>query len=187
MPATPDAPEPTVRPSWSHRRTFLPGMVAAVLVLAFLGVSVASSDEGAQRWQAAVAERGRRVMPFDLDATTHRFDSHAAGGVQSVVADDPGDAGQISLIRGHLREELARFRAGDFGDPAAIHGGGMPGLATLQKSGTAIDIRYQDLVDGGRLTYRSEEPVVVAALHEWFAGQVSDHGRHAESGNAPGG
>jgi len=161
-------------------------MVAAALVLAFLGVVIASSvdpsEREAQRRQARVADRGRQVMPFDLDATTHRFETDSAGGVQSVVADDPTDTGQISLIRGHLRQELERFSKGDFGDPAAIHGGEMPGLANLRKSSAATQVTYQDLVDGGRLTYRSEEPTVVAALHEWFAAQVSGHGGHARAG-----
>ena len=80
-----------------------------------------------------VAERGRDVMPFDLERTTHRFQRLPDGGKQSVVADDARDRRQVALIRAHLREEAARFRRGDFADPSRIHGEKMPGLAALRE------------------------------------------------------
>ena len=45
--------------------------------------------------QAEIAARGRQVMPFDLERTTHRFAKSATGGVQTVTSDDPADAGQV--------------------------------------------------------------------------------------------
>jgi hypothetical protein len=121
-------------------------------------------------------------MPFDLDRTTHRFVKTATGGVQTVRADDPDDAGQVALIRGHLRDEAARFAAGDFGDPARVHGDGMPGLAALREGAGRVRLRYADLPDGAELTYTTAEPGLVAALHAWFDAQVTDHGPHAEPG-----
>ena len=156
-----------------HRRSAL---VAAALVLAACG-----GDRPADR-QAEVAERGSEVMPFDLDATTHTFTDTATGGVQRVTADDPADARQIELIRGHLREERERFSRGDFEDPAAIHGEDMPGVAELAAGYDRITVAYADHPAGAELTYTTDEPELIEAIHTWFERQVMDHGEHAGTG-----
>ncbi len=129
--------------------------------------------------QAEVAERGASVMPFDLERTTHQFAKTDTGGVQTVVADDPQDTTQITLIRQHLTAEVDRFRRGDFTDPARIHGDQMPGLEALRASGGRITIDYEATADGGRATYTTSDAELRDALHQWFDAQVGDHGTHA--------
>ncbi|WP_202919453.1 hypothetical protein [Saccharothrix deserti] len=129
--------------------------------------------------QAEVAERGASVMPFDLERTTHRFARTDTGGVQTVVADDPRDTAQITLIRDHLTAEVDRFRRGDFTDPARIHGNEMPGLQALRAHGGGITIDYETTPDGARATYTTGDAGLRNALHAWFDAQVSDHGQHA--------
>lgn len=129
--------------------------------------------------QAEVAQRGASVMPFDLDRTTHQFTKTATGGVQTVVADDPQDATQITLIRQHLTEEVERFRRGDFTDPGRIHGNEMPGLEALRGHGGRITIDYVTSPAGARVTYTTSDTDLRDALHHWFDAQVSDHGQHA--------
>jgi hypothetical protein len=141
------------------------------------------AGEGRTDRQKTVAERGRSVMPFDLEQTTHRFTPTATGGVQDVVSDQAGDAEQIDLIRGHLRKEAEAFRQGDFADPARIHGADMPGLAALQDGHDRIDVRYGERTDGATLTYTAQDPELVDALHDWFEAQLGDHGAHAEPGH----
>ncbi|MBA2386149.1 MAG: aspartate carbamoyltransferase [Acidimicrobiia bacterium] len=153
--------------------------VAAVIGAVLIGVTL--SDDGSSR-QRTVAERGADVMPFDLEATTHVFVPTETGGIQTVVADDPTDSEQVALIRFHLRDEVERFRVGDFGDPATIHGQEMPGLAVLQANFDALETDYRDKPDGAEITYHSSDPAVVAALHDWFDAQLSDHGTRAQDG-----
>jgi hypothetical protein len=129
--------------------------------------------------QAEIAQRGASVMPFDLDRTTHQFTKTDAGGVQTVVADDPRDTTQITLVRQHLSEEVDRFRRGDFTDPGRIHGTQMPGLDALRAHGGRITIDYATTPDGARVTYTTADPELRDALHHWFDAQVSDHGSHA--------
>jgi hypothetical protein len=144
-------------------------------------------DDGAEALddrRAEVAERGAEVMPFDLDATTHRFDSRPDGLVQTVVVDDPEGEGegageQVALVREHLADEAERFAGGDFGDPASIHGEDMPGLAALTAGVDRIAVAYADVPAGARLTYTTDEPELVEALHLWAEAQVMDHGDHA--------
>ncbi|MDT0344010.1 aspartate carbamoyltransferase [Streptomyces litchfieldiae] len=142
-----------------------------------------SDGQGQGDRQPEVAERGREVMPFDLEETTHHFTPTPTGGVQDVVANRPGDAGQIDLIRAHLREEAAAFGRGDFGDPARIHGPDMPGLAELEAGHDQFEVRYEERTDGATLFYETEDPALVDALHDWFEAQLSDHGSHAGSGH----
>ena len=136
--------------------------------------------------QEEVAEKGAQVMPFDLEETTHVFQKTESGGVQKVVADDPTDAEQVTLIREHLEEEAAAFRRGDLSDPSEIHGEEMPGLKELEAGAKEMDIRYSALPGGAKIEYESSDPALVAALHAWFDAQVSDHGDHAEDGGLRG-
>lgn len=158
------------------------GRLGGVLVVVALAGCGSEADALADR-QAEVAERGSEVMPFDLDATTHRFASTETGLVQTITANDPDDSEQIALIREHLEEEAARFAQGDLDDPATIHGDEMPGLAALRSGAADIDIQFETRDDGARLTYTTEDPDLIEALHQWGQAQVSDHGEHAEHGS----
>ncbi|MBF8186191.1 aspartate carbamoyltransferase [Nonomuraea sp. K274] len=160
----------------------------ALLISALAAIAVASGayllvgqEQQAAR-QEEIADRGGQVMPFDLESTTHRFTKSATGGLQTVTADDPADAEQVTLIREHLTEEASGFSKGDFGDPASIHGTEMPGLRELEQGHTRIEIRYAPMPAGAQLTYTTSDQSLIKALHAWFDAQVSDHGRHAEHG-----
>lgn len=167
-----------------------PGSRAAGLALRVaLGASLAivacgqDGDDAGDR-QAEVAERGADVMPFDLDATTHRFEPRDDGLLQTVVADDPADGDQVALVREHLTDEAQRFADGDFDDPASIHGDEMPGLGELRAGFGDIDVAYAEVPAGATITYTTADAGLVAALHDWAEAQVADHGDHADSGDA---
>jgi len=155
------------------------------------GLAVAALVTGGYLWgardtagidrRAEVSQRGAAVMPFDLARTTHHFAKRSSGGVQTVVADDQDDSGQVALIRDHLGEEAERLRRGDLDDPGRIHGMEMPGLAELKAGAGRIEIVYADVLAGGQILYRTDDPALVSALHAWFDAQVSDHGVDAEA------
>lgn len=158
---------------------------ALVFLAAALASTLALAQAGDPARQAEVARRGPEVMPFSLAATRHVFTRTAQGGVQRVVARRAADAGQVRLIRRHLRELQAQFRAGDFSGPARIHGAAMPGLAQLQAAKPGqVAVSYRDVRGGAELEYRSASPALVAAVHSWFDAQAADHGRDAMAGHA---
>lgn len=163
------------------RRRSGPIALVAMLVLGATATSCLGGEPIGEQ-QAQVAERGSEVMPFDLDATTHVFTNTDDGGVQVVTADDPGDQRQIDLIREHLTEERDNFSRGDFDDPAQIHGHEMPGVAELAAGYADVAVTYAETPDGARLTYTTDEPQLVDAIHAWFDRQLSDHGDDAEAG-----
>jgi hypothetical protein len=134
--------------------------------------------------QAEVAKRGADVMPFSLKATTHIFAKTADGGTQRVVAKNAADEQQIRRVREHLRDIRSQFLEGDFSGPGHIHGADMPGLAELRSSKPGqLSIEYQDVKAGAELAYRTADPKMVAALHQWFDAQLSDHGADAMAGH----
>lgn len=150
-------------------------------VAALLPLMTAAAD--AHR-QAEVAERGKDVMPFQLQATVHIFTKTADGGTQRVVARNIADAGQTLLVRQHLQEIRTQFLKGDFSGPAHIHGQDMPGLAQLRAAKPGqIAIDYREVEGGAELVFRSADGRLVSALHQWFDAQVSDHGRDAMAGH----
>lgn len=164
-------------------RTRPPAAVAAVAVAAALALLTACGDDtdDADR-QEQVAARGAEVMPFDLDATTHRFAEGDDGLVETVIADDPHDTEQVDLIRDHLAHEAGRFAEGDYGDPAAIHGHEMPGLAELEAGAEDIAIGYDEVEAGARIAFTTTNAALVDALHRWGEAQVADHGAHDAHG-----
>jgi hypothetical protein len=172
--------DPTTTTSASRATWRKPWLIAttALVVAGLLGAGwwFGVRDEGLAERRAEVAAKGADVMPFDLAKTTHVFAKNATGGVQTVTAIDPADTSQIQLIRGHLDEEAAKFSRGDFSDPAAIHGHDMPGLAELREGAARVDVRYQDLDDGARLTYTTAEGPLIKGIHSWFDAQSTDHG-----------
>lgn len=153
-----------------------------VTVLLGLALIVTACSGGTAARQAEVAERGAQVMPFDLDATSHRFTKTNNGGIQAVTADDPADETQVRLIREHLLEERDNFARGDFDDPARIHGMDMPGVAELSAGYQRISLRYSEVPAGAELEYTTDDTDLVDAIHAWFDRQVMDHGADAEAG-----
>ena len=148
-------------------------IVAAVLLAVFAG-----APGLAQTRQQTIRERSAHVMPFSMDATMHQFRQTPTGGVMTVIAHN-GAATQVALVRTHLRKEAAAFARGDYADPAYIHGKNMPGLAALSAGSKRISVRYDTVADGASIAFRTTDTSLIAALHQWFAAQVSDHGHDA--------
>ena len=155
-------------------------VIFGTFAMTLLSTAVTSAAEtGHPSRQEEVARKGAGIMPFDLRRTTHFFADTSTGGVETVTANGSHDVEQITLIRAHLTEEARRLARGDFSDPAAIHGMDMPGLATLTAAGHLLSVEYMTVPNGASITYSSRDKKVVAAIHDWFAAQRSDHGAHA--------
>jgi hypothetical protein len=151
---------------------------ALIIVSAAALVLFATAILPAQTRQKEVAVKGAKVMPFDLEQTTHVFQKLDDGGLQKVVVKDPSNKKQVALIQSHLKEESEKFRKGDFSDPAKIHGEDMPGLAELKAGAAKINVRYSALPEGAQIRYQANDPRLVTAIHQWFSAQLSDHGDH---------
>jgi len=135
----------------------------------------------AQTPQEHVHGMSHSVMPFDMAKTVHVFKMTESGGIQRVIVKDRSDAGQVTLIRAHLREEAGRFQHADFSDPAKLHGVTMPGLKELQLGAQRVKISYSDLPDGAEIIFETTDPHLLTAIHRWFGAQLSEHGADAKA------
>ncbi|HKZ82213.1 MAG TPA: hypothetical protein VJ793_00995 [Anaerolineae bacterium] len=164
-------------------RTFLLIVVGSVVITALVIVSILYATgrlaPAPTNRQEMVHDMGGSVMPFDLDETTHIFKMTDTGGIQQVIAKDASDQEQIALIQQHLQHEAMRFGMGDFGDPSTLHGEDMPGLKDLEAGAGRIQVDYTALPAGAQITYTTQDPHLVTALHQWFGAQLSDHGSDA--------
>jgi hypothetical protein len=129
--------------------------------------------------QSMIHEKGHHVMPFELKKTLHVFEMTESGGIQQVIARDPGDKEQIALIQQHLRHEAMQFSKGDFSDPASLHGADMPGIKALASSASRVKIEYAPLPNGAQITFTTGDLRLITAIHRWFGAQLSDHGSDA--------
>jgi len=148
-----------------------------LLITAAIQASEARLDE--------VQRRGRQVMPFDPEQTRHVFKKTDQSSVQEVVAKESSDTEQIELIPAHLSEISRKLAIGDSSDPARIHGDKIPGLAELRNAKPGqIKVEYEQLTDGARIRYTTDDPRLIKAIHQWFDAQSRDHARHAVPSDA---
>jgi hypothetical protein len=158
--------------------------MTSVAAAGVVGVVAGGLALGQTQRQEEVAARGAEVMPFKLSTTTHVFTKTPTGGLQRVVAKDRGDSEQIRLIRMHLVNIATRFHQGDYSGPTQTHGEQMPGLAQLKAAKPGeIRILYSNVANGGQIEYFAQRPDLIAAIHEWFDAQLSDHGADAMAGH----
>ncbi|MDD5580551.1 MAG: aspartate carbamoyltransferase [Methylobacter sp.] len=157
-------------------------LLAAGLLL-FSTTTTALEKTGPERINE-VLQRSQEVLPYSLDKTRQMFTKTVHGGVQHVVAKSPDDTRQIKLIQANLRKRADEMRKGDFSDTERIHGADMPGLVQLKLAKIDdIKFEYEELPDGAQIHYSTEYPQFVQALHEWFDGQISDHGNELLPGH----
>ena len=157
-------------------------LIATTILSLTLSHTVLAQSASPERLNK-VTRQGMHVMPFDLKQTQHLFTQTDTGGVQQVIAKNPGNSQQIEVIRQHLLKISGEFSRGDFSNPEKIHGKEMPGLAALRAAKPEqLQVRYNELPNGAEISYSSENKALVTAIHQWFDAQLFDHGPDAMDG-----
>jgi hypothetical protein len=73
------------------------------------------------------------------------------------------------------------FKAGNYSDPAKLHGEDMPGLKELQDGASRIKVTYTILPSGAQIAFKTNDIGLLTALHRWFGAQLSEHGADARA------
>jgi hypothetical protein len=155
-----------------------------IVTMLFVITPVQAVEPASEARLDEVAHHGEKVMPFSLDQTTHIFTKTENGGVQQVIVKEISNTEQIKMIKTHLLQISQEFAQGNFSAPMSIHGENMPGLAKLRQAELGqIKIEYKELSNGAQISYSTNDPSLIEALHEWFDAQLSDHARHAIPGH----
>jgi hypothetical protein len=137
---------------------------------------------------AAVAVFGLLISPSQLSAAgtpqnvarvgytsgtiRETFISTPNGGIEDTVVTKPNLAAVASL-RARMRRRVAAFVRGTFVDPTDPHGDLVPGLREMRRQWSRMHVHYQNLPTGSRIRYTTNDPVMVEALHQWFAARAA--------------
>jgi hypothetical protein len=109
--------------------------------------------------------------PASLDARSlHMFRETMDGGIEATLIRQ-GSHAELTEVRAKLRAEYERARKGAYPD------GHVRGFARV------IRVRFSELPTGAQISFTSQDPKAIAALHGWFAAQVrTDRAKHPGGG-----
>jgi len=124
---------------------------------------------------AAVDERGDRVMGFDHEKTRHHFRLTAAGGAIEVEANDPKDSESRDAIRMHLSHIAKMFAEGDFEAPMLIHDQVAPGVPVMKRLKAEIRYEFEPSDRGGRVVIATKNREALDAIHAFLRFQIREH------------
>jgi TusA-related sulfurtransferase len=133
------------------------------------------AQHAAESHQSVVKGHGDQAMGFPHDKTTHHFLMTENGGAIEVTANDPGDKADTAAIHSHLSNIATMFSNGDFSTPMFIHDGVPPGVTTMKLMKSAIRYKYEEMPVGGIIRIKSDDPVAVAAIHDFLRFQITEH------------
>jgi TusA-related sulfurtransferase len=128
-----------------------------------------------QAHHAVVESHGDQAMGFPQDKTTHHFRMMSDGGAIEVAVNDPSDKPNTEAIRSHLLHVTTMFGDGDFSIPMFVHDGVPPGMTTMKLMKSTIHYTYEEMPSGGGVRIESNDPIAVAAIHDFFRFQITDH------------
>ena len=149
--------------------------VSIVLLATALACNGAKRDTASDSAFAGVQERGHEAMGVDQYTSAHVFEDLPDGGRVVLDRDSAADSSGVATIRAHMRDIATAFRAGDFTKPFQVHAQEVPGTAVMQARRAAISYDVIDRPRGGEVRIRTQDPVAVAAIHEFLAFQRSHH------------
>jgi hypothetical protein len=119
-------------------------------------------------------------MGVDQYTSAHRFQSLPDGGRITLERDGVDSIGAVR-IRVHMGEIAKAFAWGNFALPGFVHDRTVPGTTTMAARRSHISYTTESLPRGGSLRIRSNDPVSIAAIHEFLAFQRSDHRSHGQA------
>ena len=128
-----------------------------------------------QAHDAIVESHGDQAMGFPHDKTTHHFRMMSDGGAIEVTVNDPNDKPNAGAIRSHLSHITVMFGNGDFSIPMFIHDSVPPGVTTMKLMKSAVHYTYEEMPSGGRIRIKSDDPIAVAAINDFFRFQITEH------------
>jgi hypothetical protein len=128
-----------------------------------------------QSHQAVVESHGDQAMGFPKIKTTHHFRMMKNGGAIEITVNDPSDKVHVRAVRSHLSNIAIMFTEGDFSIPEFVHDGLPPGVTTMKLMKAAIHYKYEETPNGGNVKIKSDDLIVLAAIHDFLRFQITEH------------
>lgn len=115
---------------------------------------------------------------FAVTDTQHMFGKTPDGIMIGLMAHDALQQARIEEARVYMRGEYDRYLRGEFDD---AYSASSAHVATqLADYRDEMTITYQDVASGAMVQVTSQDPDVVALLHQWIEMRQADHGDHAQ-------
>lgn len=126
---------------------------------------------------AAMNKRGddARGMGFSQTETTHHFLLQKSGGAIQVEVNNAKDDANRDAIRKHLRNIADSFTKGDFSIPNFVHGEDPAGVKELRTLEKAVQYRFEELPQGGRVVLVAKSAEALQAVHSFLRYQIYEH------------
>ena len=164
-------------------------LIALAPILAAFGCGPASSRSAdsataADSAFAAVQTRGAAVMGVNQYDSQHVFEDLPNGGRIVLERQDSTDSAGIAMIRQHMWEVAADFRAGNFRKPFRVHGRAVPGTDVMAARHTALSYVVVDRPRGAEVRITTGDSAALAAVHAFLAFQRSDHRAGGHEGHS---
>jgi hypothetical protein len=134
---------------------------------------------------AAVQIRGKTVMGVDQYTSAHVFEEFPDGGRIVLDRDDAADSAGIAIVRTHMRDVAADFRAGNFSRPFAVHAQQVPGTRVMTARKSTISYEVVDRPRGAEVRMHTTDTSAVRAIHDFLAFQRFDHRAPGHEGMDP--
>jgi hypothetical protein len=115
--------------------------------------------------------QGPTRISFTVGSVRETFVSTPNGGIEDAVVTRPSPHA-VHRLRAQTRQRAAAFARGTFVDPTNPHGDLVPGLREMRRQWNRLRVTYQNLPMGARIRYTTNDPVMVEALHQWFAARA---------------
>ena len=116
-----------------------------------------------------------RGMGFSQSETTHHFLLQQNGGAIQVEVNDPKDTATRETVRKHLQRIAESFSEGDFSIPRFVHDKDPDGVKEMKQLGNAVQYRYEELPQGGRVALSTKSKAGLAAIHSFLRFQIYEH------------
>ena len=102
------------------------------------------------------------------DPTLHIFRETNDGGIQQVLADDYVSQSGVVSIQAKLRKQASAYEHGNYPDPD----GKTTAVIKLRAGASHIGVTYANAKRGGTIRFKTSDPELVSALHDWMAATV---------------
>lgn len=120
--------------------------------------------------------RGKQVMGFDQQKTTHHFLIYEDGGAIDVSVKDASNKTDLDAIRSHLPHIAMLFAQGNFDAPMLVHESkDVPGTKDLARLKDKVQYVCVETPLGGRVDIVTADKDGLAAAHAFLKFQIEDH------------
>ena len=148
-------------------------IVAAAMLLS---VATMATGCGLTENETSETSQSEQAQNSTFDPPVHSLEKTDSGAIHMIVASENMDTEQVADLKEIVKFISEQDSLGREPDLVELYGD-KPGLAVTQEKRDEYAVDYIETTNGAGLQFSSENPEIVAALHEWVDnGEVPSFG-----------